>query len=99
MSTVGPIEVGEIKRVKFDFSTEAAAGVTLSLPDVDCVIWEGADATPASVLVGLPSVSGMFVEQVVQPGVVGCTYKLSAVATDSSGLRHKMSTLLKVVPG
>lgn len=99
MSTVGPIEIGEIKAVKFDFSSEAAAGVTLSLPDVDCDVWKGVDATPGSVLVGLPAVSGLFVVQMVQPGVVGCTYKLTALVTDSSGLRHKMSTLLEVVQG
>lgn len=99
MSTVGPIEIGEIKSVKFDFSSEAAAGVTLSLPDVDCVVWEGVDPAAASMLVGASLVSGMTVVQVVQPGVVGCKYKLTALVTDSSGLRHKISTLLEVVAG
>lgn len=102
MNPIGPLEVGEIKALRFDFSTEAAEAVTLSAPiagDVTCVVLDGVDANPGSVLVGLPVVDGKFLVQRVQPGVVGVTYKVNAFATDSSGLRHHIAAKFSVVPG
>jgi len=99
MQTIGPLEVGEIKEVRFDFSTEAASATTLSAPTVTCVVLDGVDASPSAILSGSPTVSGKDVVQRIQPGVVGCTYKLHAFATDSSGLRHHIAAKMSVVAG
>jgi len=99
MQTVGPLELGEIKDVRFDFSSEAASSTTLSSPSVTCVVLEGVDATPSAVLSGSPSVSGKEVVQRIQPGVAGCTYKLNAFVSDSSGLRHHIAAKVSVVAG
>ena len=99
MQIIGPLELGEIKEARFDFSTEAAEGTTLTSPSVTCVVLDGTDASPSSVLYGSPTVSGKEVVQRIQPGVVGCTYKLNAFASDSSGLRHHIAAKLSVVAG
>jgi hypothetical protein len=96
---IGPLEIGEIKSARFEFAPEAGEGVTLSLPTVTCVVLSGVDASPAAVLVGSPTVVGTTVVQKIQPGVVGCVYKLNAFVSDSSGLRHHISTKFRVVPG
>lgn len=98
-TTIGPIEVGEIKAARFDFSGEAPAGASLTAPSCTCVGLSGVDLSPASVLFGLPYIEGMFVVQLIQPGVVGCNYKLRATVTDSSGLRHGITAQVKVVNG
>jgi len=99
MQTIGPLEVGEIKDVRFDFSTEAASSTTLSAPTVTCAVLDGTDASPSAVLSGSPTVSGKEVVQRIQPGVVGCTYKLNAFVSDSSGLRHHIAAKVSVVAG
>jgi hypothetical protein len=96
---IGPIESDEIKLAKFDFTDEVDASATLTSPTVVCTVHKGTDPTPANVLVGSPVVSGKEVHQKVQPGVVGVTYKLRTVVTDSSGLKHGMTGLLEVVQG
>lgn len=98
-NVVGPLEVGEIKAVQFDFSTEVATGVALTSPSVTCVVVEGTDASPSAVLSGAATISGQLVTQLVQPGVVGCKYKLNAFASDASGQRHHIAAYLKVVNG
>lgn len=99
MNNIGPIEIGEIKDVRFDFSAEAGAQAVLSLPTVACTLFEGVDPTPSTVRVGSPTASGSLVTQRIQPGVQGCTYKLDAWATDAGGLRHHIAALIEVVSG
>lgn len=99
MQIIGPLEAGEIKEVRFGFSTEAASGTTLVSPTVTCAVLSGTDAAPSAVLVGSPTVSGKEVVQRIQPGVVGCTYKLSAFVSDSTGLRHHIAAKVSVITG
>lgn len=99
MTEVGPLEVGEIKAIKFDFTTEAGAEAILSAQTVTCVVVSGTDPSPDNVKLGLPTIDGPFVVQKVQPGVVGCVYKLRALASDATGLRHAVSSRLSVVQG
>lgn len=99
MNTIGPIEIGEIKDVKFDFTGEAGALAVLSLPTVTCTLFEGVDPVPVDMRSGAATVSGQTVIQRVTPGVVGCTYKLDAWATDAGGLRHHIAVLIEVVAG
>jgi hypothetical protein len=98
-NVVGPIEVGEVKVVQFDFSTEAADNATLITPSVTCVVVEGTDPNPSAVLSGTPSVIGLVVTQLVRPGVVGCKYKLRAYASEASGTRHGITAYMKVANG
>ena len=99
MQTIGPLEVGELKEARFNFATEVESGRTLSSPTVTCTVLEGTDATPSAVLVGSPTISGLNVVQRIQPGVVGCTYRLSALVSDSGGLVHHIAARVSVVPG
>ena len=98
-NVVGPLEVGEIKAVTFDFSTEAVASAVLITPSVSVVVIDGTDASPASILQGTPVISGLLVTQLVKPGVVGCKYKLNAFVSDTSGQRHHVPAYMTVVNG
>jgi hypothetical protein len=94
----GPIELDEIKLVKFNFLDEAGEGAVLSSPSVVCTTHKGVDAGPAAVLVGVPTVVGSEVHQKIQPGIVGVTYKLRATVMDSAGLKHGMTGYVAVAP-
>ena len=98
-TSVGPLEVGEIKAVTFDFAGEAATGAVLNTPEATCVLIEGTDPTPANVLSGAPNIVGLTVTQLVKPGVVGCKYKLRMTVQDTSGQRHGISAYMRVVNG
>ena len=93
----GPIEVDEIKAVRFDFSTETQT--PLLDPVVEVSLLVGVDPDPDLVLVGPPAIVGFEVVQKIRPGVVGCEYKLRCVADSSDGLRHALSGKFRVVPG
>jgi hypothetical protein len=97
-TTIGPIEVGEIKAVTFDFTSEAAANAVLTSPSVTCAVVDGVDASPSNVLQGTPLVTGLTVTQLVKPGVVGVNYKLHCYVSETSGARHHISAKMKVVP-
>jgi len=99
MKNLGPLELDEIKALRFDFTSEVQAGVTLSLPTVTIEVLQGTDPAAASMLLDAPLVVGLEVVQKVQPGVAGCKYKVRATATDSTGLRHGISGELLVLPG
>jgi hypothetical protein len=99
MTTVGPLEIGEIKALRFDFSTEADDATTLLSPVVTVSLLSGVDPTPSSVKSGSPTLDGKELVQIVVPGVAGCVYKVDAFVQDSSGLRHHMSARMSVVPG
>jgi hypothetical protein len=96
---VGPLEVGEIKAVVFDFSNELGVGVVPIAPAVTCVVVEGVDPTPSNVLSGAPNISGQTAVQLVAGGVVGCRYKLRAYVSDAYGERHGITAYLRVVNG
>lgn len=99
MKNLGPLELDEIKALRFDFTSEVQAGVTLSTPSVTVEVLEGTDPAASSMLVGSPTVVGLEVVQKIQPGVAGCKYKFRALANDSTGLRHGISGELTVLPG
>jgi len=99
MTNIGPLEIGEIKALRFDFSTEADSATTLNTPVVTCSLLSGTDATPSAVLYGSASVDAKEVVQLIHPGVAGCTYKLNAFVSDSSGLRHHIAAKVSVVAG
>lgn len=98
MKEIGPIEVGEIKTVWFDFSSEKPATATLASAAITVTVLQGTDASPTNVKLGPAAVNGNYVTQQVRPGVVGCRYKLVALATDSDGNIHRVVTQLRVIP-
>lgn len=98
MQIFGPIEAGEVKAVRFDFSSEVtSSSATLSNPVVEVSVLEGTDPTPNAMKVGLPTIVGLEVVQKIQPGVPGCTYKFRCVADDSDSLRHAVAGKVTVV--
>lgn len=99
MTTVGPLELGEIKAVMFDFSTEAAATATLTAPSVAVTVERGTDASPSAVLQGAATINGLVVTQLIRPGVLGCKYKLRASVSDTSGQSHGITAFVDVVRG
>lgn len=100
MTVIGPLEMDEVKAVRFDFSKEVSTGATLQgTPTVTVSVVSGVDNNPSAVLFSPAVVSGREVVQVVHPGVVGCKYKLRATVGDSTGLTHGMSAYLQVVNG
>lgn len=101
MTEVGPLEIGEIKRIGFNFASEKAETATLTAASqtVTIVVLDGTDVSPNNVMVGSPVIAGDWVYQKVQPGVAGCKYKLKAFASDSDGLRHGVPCVLRVVQG
>lgn len=96
---VGPLETGEVKALRFDFSTEVTGIATIDSVEVVCITWKGVDAAPNLVMVGLPTVEGLQAVQVIKPGVVGCTYLLTATATDTAMLKHKIAAYVTVTDG
>ena len=96
MKEIGPIEIGEIKTVWFDFTSEKPDTATLAAPTVTVTVVRGTDASPASVKYGPAAVNGNYVTQQVRPGVVGCSYKLTALVNDSSGNTHRVDAQLRV---
>lgn len=95
---LGPLETDEIKMLRFDFTSEAGPGATLSSPEVTCTTYEGVDPAPA-VKIGAPTVVGSEVHQKVQGTLAGVTYKVRATVSDSDGLRHGITGYLEVVSG
>lgn len=99
MKTIGPIEVGEIKAVRFDFSGEITdSNAALTLPSVAISVLDGVDPTPTSALIAPAYIDGTDVVQLVQASNVGVTYKLRAWLTEGGQLRHGIPTKLAVVP-
>lgn len=99
MKVVGPLELGEIKAIRFDFSEDADIATTLLTPVTSIALLGGVDASPGSVKSGSPTIDGKEVVQLVVPGVAGCSYKVSCFVQDSSGLRHHRSCRMDVAPG
>lgn len=99
VQSMGPLDLDEVKLLRFDFSSESAvsASAILSTPTVTVTAYEGTDANPALVKDGVASISGLTVVQRVKPGLVGVTYKIRVTVVDNSGQVHGITGLLKVV--
>ena len=88
----------EVKVMRFDFSSEIEADQTIAtVHPCDVTLLDGADTSPANLLLGEPLIVGRVVLQRVQAGVPGATYHIRARATDSSDLVHVMSADLLIV--
>lgn len=95
INEIGPILQGEIKRVRFDLSGELDPGVDISQISMTPTLYEGVDANPAGVLVGLPVVSGEGVVHLVQAGAPGSATKIRMLASAADGTRHAVEVVLR----
>ena len=95
---IGPLDVEEIKVVRFEFVAELAPTATLSSAAVAVTLTYGTDAAPAGLLVGSPLIQGTDVlQQVTGVGrTVGATYHLRARVVDDSGNTHVVAADLPV---
>lgn len=90
---IGPIQTGEEKPALFDFTEEGISGSIVSAV-VTVALEAGTDASPATVLSGSPSVSGLTVIHKVVYQQPDAVYLLQCTATDSAGFEHTVSAYL-----
>lgn len=90
-----PIDPEEIKVAELDFSPDLPSGVTLGSVVMSVEVLSGSDATPSSVVVGVPLVVGNIVRTRLRGKVNGVVYEVRAVATDSDGGKHVISKRLE----
>jgi hypothetical protein len=70
---------------QFNFAANLAPAETISSVSSVCTVYSGVDASPSSVLSGLPTFSGTIATQVVQGGVQGVIYNILVTAVTSLG--------------
>jgi len=80
-----PIYPTEQVVLSFDFSPAIAAGETLVTSTVSIVLVAGVDATPASRLIGSPSIAGLIIMQMVGTCQSVATYDIIATVVTSAG--------------
>lgn len=86
---------GEVKLVTFDFTNEAADGVTLSNPTITKSLLKGDDTNATALTVGTPAVTGMLVKVLIGGGTDKSKYKLRArVSADNSEVHDLDATLV-----
>lgn len=95
---VGPIEAGEVKLLKFPFTSEMEPDATISNVAREIILLEGVDATPEARLIGSAVVSGQTVLQRVSAvgDLRGNRYLIRMLATDSANLVHSLAAELEV---
>ena len=89
---------GETRTITFDFTSDLAAGETISTETVTASVYSGVDASPSAVISGSASASGVVVSQKVTGGVVGVTYKLLCSITTSAAQTLDKVGLMAVAP-
>lgn len=98
MKAFDTIIVGEQVPLAFDFSPDLPSGVTVIAADsVEVVVIRGTDATPATIKVGAPAISGSDLLQMVNPLITGVEYRLTAWAIWSDGQKRAITGKLQVV--
>lgn len=95
---IGPIEVGELKLLKFNGSSEMEPGETIASVSRQIRLIAGDDTNPASHFVGAAAVSGQLVLQRFEATAAmrGNRYEVSMLITDGSGLVHRIDAELAV---
>lgn len=96
---LGPKDPEEIKVLQFPFARELNGATIATINYVTPTTYKGTDASPGSVALGAPVVSGTDVLQRMQGGVGGVDgtiYKWRAKVTDSNGNVHVMTDLVLV---
>lgn len=86
-----------IVTLTFDFTSQLAAGETLSTATVTAAVWSGTDAS-VDIFSGSPAASNGLVTQKIKNGVLGVIYKLLASVTTSAGQTLEMAGYLAIIP-
>lgn len=89
---------GETVTVTFNFTSQLAAGVTLSTQVVSAAVYSGTDASPSAIISGAATASGAVVSQKITAGTVGVIYELTCTVTTSDGQTLQQAGLLAVIP-
>ncbi len=83
--------------VKFNFTSDLAAGEVLNSATVTASVYSGTDSSPSSIISGSDSISGPEVSQLIVDGLEGVIYVLNCeVITNLSQILNK-SVFLAVV--
>lgn len=86
----------EIIQVTFPYADEiGVAAITAQV--ITASVFEGVDASPASVLLGVPQAAGSEVRQLVQNGVVDVRYKLHCLTTFNDGRKLARTYVFEVL--
>lgn len=95
---IGPLDLEEIKVVRFEFAKELPAEGVLQSAAVAVTVIYGTDATPAGLCVGLPVVQGSDVLQRVTGAgrTANAIYHLRCRAVDDDGQAHVVAADLTV---
>lgn len=89
---------GETKNITFDFTSQLAAGETISSQTVSATVYSGIDSSPSAIISGSASVSGAVVTQAITAGVLGVTYELKCQVTTSAGQTLQLTGYFPIVP-
>jgi len=82
----------------FDFAQDLTIGETLTSVSSTAAVYSGADASPSSLLDGVPVVSGKQVIQNLTGGVLGTVYYLYIAAATSLGQVLSREAYLAITP-
>ena len=94
-----PKLAGETLTETFDFTSDLAAGETLSTTAVTAAVYSGTDASPALIISGSATISGPVVSQNIAGGVAGVLYQLVCTAVTSLGQTLLQQAYLAVEAG
>lgn len=73
--------------LEFDMLSRLKIGETVATAACSATVWSGTDATPSTIISGLPTISNNIVSQKVVAGLPGVIYQIScAVRTSSNNI-------------
>lgn len=98
-TTLPSLPAGVVQNVEFDFLSGLPEGVTISGPVATCVVWQGTDASPSTVVAAGPTIVGSVVTQALSPTVVGVIYEITMQVSASNGQTLKQTGYLACTPG
>lgn len=86
----------DTRNCDFDFAGEMSYGETIDTNVVTATVWSGTDASPSSLISGVPSSTGGVVTQAITGGVTGVIYELTCEVTTSLGQTLQSIALLAI---
>lgn len=90
--------LGETKTYVFDFTSQLAAGETVSTGVVTATVYSGTDSSPSSIVSGSATVATPRVSQAITAGTLGVTYFVICTATTSASQTLILGAYLTVIP-
>jgi hypothetical protein len=90
-------KLGETVLLPIDFISKLGPNESILTAVCTSTVYTGIDPNPSAMIVGLASISGTIVDQMVTGGVVGTIYEFLATATTSLGQTLELSGYLAIV--